>query len=184
MAASADDRDRDRELLRAERGARAELDAARGRGSRRRERIILGAAGLAAIGGIIAALLSGRAPSDEDFMRAAAARVNLLLSTAPDQPDRARRILAGATGEFHDEFAQSADAYTVFVRAAGTVAHGRVRGVGLTARKGDQAEVLVAASVDMAASPQGPAHSTDFRLRVVVADEDGALRLAKVQYLP
>ena len=139
---------------------------------------------LAATSGIIAALISGRGPSDEEFQRAAADRVNLLLSVAPGQPDRAKRVLAGATGEFHDEFAQSADAYTAFVRAAGTVSNGRVQGTGLTARRGDQAEVLVFATVDLAATAQAPARSTDFRLRVVVADEDGVLRLAMVQYLP
>ena len=44
--------------------------------------------------------------------------------------------------------------------------------------------MLVFATVDLAATAQAPARSTDFRLRVVVADEDGVLRLAMVQYLP
>nr|WP_212763490.1 hypothetical protein [Gordonia araii] len=171
-------------MLAAERQARAELDDIRDGGPPRRERIVLALAAVAALSGIIAAFISGRAPSDEDFQRAAAERVNLLLSSDPDQPDRAKRILAGATGEFHDEFAQSADAYTTFVRARGTVSDGRVQGTGMTARLGDQAEVLVLATVDLPASPQAPARSTDFRLRVVVADEDGVFKLAKVQYLP
>ena len=81
-------------------------------------------------------------------------------------------------------FAQSADAYTTFVRAAGTTSDGRVQGAGLTGRRGPEAEVLVFATVDLVASPQAAARSTDFRLRVVVADEAGVFKLAKVQYLP
>lgn len=173
----------DRELLTAERRARTEYLAG-SEAVARWARAAVAVAALAAISGIIATLLIGRGPSDEEFQRAAAERVNLLLSVAPGQPDRAKRVLAGATGEFHDEFAQSADAYTAFVRATGTVSDGRVQGTGLTARRGDQAEVLVFATVDLAATPQAPARSTDFRLRVVVADEDGVLRLAMVQYLP
>ncbi|MFT4200974.1 hypothetical protein [Gordonia sp. (in: high G+C Gram-positive bacteria)] len=175
--------DRDRELLAAEREARARLVQLRDP-TPRWATILLGLAAAAAISGAIAVVWHGRAPSDEDYQRAAAERVNTLLSVSADQPERAKRILAGATGDFHDEFAQSADAYTAFVRRAGTVSQGRVQGTGLTGRQGDQAEVLVMATVDLPASAAAPARSTDFRLRVVVADEGGSLKLAKVQYLP
>lgn len=174
----------DRELLAAERRARAELDALRGGAVDRRRQILVVVAAVAAISGVLAAVVTGRGPSDDDFVRAAAARVTVLLSATPDQPDRATRILSGATGEFHDEFAQSADAYTTFVRAAGTTSDGRVQGAGLTGRRGPEAEVLVFATVDLGASPQAAARSTDFRLRVIVADEAGVFKLAKVQYLP
>ncbi|MFT3900865.1 MAG: hypothetical protein QM728_11575 [Gordonia sp. (in: high G+C Gram-positive bacteria)] len=175
--------DHDRELLAAERQARAELTELRAP-TPRWLRVALGVAAVAATAGVIAMLWSGRAPSDDDFQRAAAARVNALLTINPDQPGRTQRILAGATGEFHDEFAQSADAFSKFVKQAGAVSDGRVQGTGVTARTGDQAEVLVLASIDLPASRQAPARSADFRLRVVVADEDGVLKLAKVQYLP
>ena len=93
----------DAELLAAERTARAEYD---GRHSIPPWlRILAAVAAVAAISGVIAALMTRSAPSDEDFQRAAASRVNLLLSSTPDQPNRAKQILAGATGEFHDEFA-------------------------------------------------------------------------------
>ena len=61
---------------------------------------------------------------------------------------------------------------------------GRVQGTGLTARRGNTGEVLVFATVDLAATSAAPARSADFRLRVLVAEENGALKLAKVQYLP
>lgn len=182
----AGDAARDRELLAAERRARAEYTAGNDH-SARWARVAVAVAAVAAVSGLIAMLVTGRGASDEEFQRAAAERVNVLLSVAPGQPgqpDRAKRVLAGATGEFHDEFAQSADAYTAFVRAAGTVSDGRVQGTGLTARRGKQAEVLVYATVDLAPTAQSPSRSADFRLRVVVADEDGDLKLAMVQYLP
>ncbi|GED99367.1 hypothetical protein [Gordonia crocea] len=175
---------RDRELVAAERRERQSYLALAGGTESRWPRLLLVLAALAAVTGLVAAVIAGRGPSDDDFQRAAAQRVGALLTVDPGHPDRAKRILAGATGEFHDEFAQSADAYTRFVRSAGTVSDGRVTGTGLTARRDNSAEVLVAASVDLAASRTAPARSTDFRLRVVVVDEGGAFKLAKVQYLP
>lgn len=76
---------------------------------------------------------SGRT-SDAEYERIATDRVTLLLSPDYRQPGRAQRILAGATGEFYDEFAQSADAYTTFVKSRGTVAEGTVDGAALSGR--------------------------------------------------
>ncbi|MDL9944843.1 hypothetical protein QSJ19_04440 [Gordonia sp. ABSL11-1] len=85
--------------------------------------------------------------TDDDYERAATARVSVLLSPDHRRPDQVRRILDGATGEFHDQFAQSADGYTKFVDTQGTVGQGTVDGVGVSARSGDKATVLVAATV-------------------------------------
>ncbi|EON34595.1 hypothetical protein GTC6_00030 [Gordonia terrae C-6] len=125
--------------------------------------------------------------SDAELQSAAAERVEVLI--APDSRDdrRAQRILAGATGAFYDEFAQSADSYTEFVRANGTVAESSVDGTGISARDGDSATVLIAATVVFARP--GPPDETDdqtrrFRLRVLVTPDDGSLKLGAVQYLP
>ena len=113
------------------------------------------------------------------------------------QPGRAQRILAGATGEFYDEFAQSADAYTTFVKSRGTVAEGTVDGAALSGRTSGGATVLVAATVRFTGSADqrsgskqtdskqpGSEREQAFRLRVLLTDSDGGPKLAAVQYLP
>lgn len=125
--------------------------------------------------------------SDSELQSAAAERVEVLI--APDSRDdrRAQRILAGATGAFYDEFAQSADSYTEFVRANGTVAESSVDGTGISVRDGDSATVLVAATVVFAGRGAPDADGDQarrFRLRVLVTPADGSLKLGAVQYLP
>ncbi|MFE0749610.1 hypothetical protein [Gordonia sp. NPDC058843] len=125
--------------------------------------------------------------SDAELQRAAAERVEVLI--APDSRDdrRAQRILGDATGAFYDEFAQSADSYSEFVRANGTVARSSVDGTGISVRDGDTATVLVAATVVFVgegASDEGDAETRRFRLRVLVTPDAGRLKLGAVQYLP
>ncbi|NMO02189.1 hypothetical protein HH308_13305 [Gordonia sp. TBRC 11910] len=122
--------------------------------------------------------------TDADYIAAATARVEQLLSPDYRQPAQVKRILASATGAFYDEFAQSADAYSTFVSKAGTVSTGRVLGAGVSRRLGDDAEVLVAATVDLTAQADVPASSREFRLRTVLTPESGMLKLSMVQYLP
>ncbi len=131
---------------------------------------------------------AGDTYADDDYLEAATARVSVLLSPDHRRPDRARRILDGATGEFRDEFAQSADSYTTFVRSQGTIGRGVIDGAGVAARAGDSAAVLVAATVEFTDATT-PTHDAEtvvrrFRLRVLVSPADGQLKLAAVQYLP
>ena len=129
---------------------------------------------------------SGRT-SDAEYERIATDRVTLLLSPDYRQPGRAQRIMAGATGEFYDEFAQSADAYTTFVKSRGTVAEGTVDGAALSGRTSGGATVLVAATVRFTGSPDNRSQrerEQAFRLRVLLTDSDGGPKLAAVQYLP
>ncbi|MFW0788870.1 hypothetical protein [Gordonia sp. CPCC 205333] len=137
-----------------------------------------------AVIGIVGWLRSDDGYSDADYVDAATKRIELLLSPDYRQPERVKRVLAGATGSFYDEFGQSADAYTTFVTKAGTMSTGRVVGAGVSRRVGDDAEVLVAATVDLAAQAERPASSREFRLRTVVTPEDGVLKISMVQYLP
>jgi len=124
------------------------------------------------------------APTDDDFERAAADRVAVLIAPDHRDPSRARKILAGATGTFYDEFAQSADSYSAFVQANGSVSESSVDGTGVSARDGDSATVLVAATVVFDAGETGEGQARRFRLRVLVTPDDGALKLGAVQYLP
>lgn len=164
---------------------------------RRRVLLPIAAAAVAlllAVVAVVAWVQARDAYTDADYERAAAERVSVLIAPDHRDPRRAQKILAGATGAFHDEFAQSADAYTAFVKDKGAVSRSWVDGTGVSARKGDAATVLVAATVVFAGdavsdgtAAEGPAAEGEarrFRLRVLVEPAGGALKLGAVQYLP
>lgn len=200
------------------RAARAERDRARDAlaeallraGERRRLslglRLLLAALAVLAPAG--AGCLAWRAAeatpaySDADLVSAASSRVQRLLAADAADPDRAREILAGATGDFYDSFAQSAEAYTAFVADRGTVGEAAIDGAALVTREGDGGVVLVTAGLRVGTGaagpttprPTAPPQSTttpgstttpqQVRLRVLVEPDDGVLKLAGVVFLP
>ncbi|ROZ89456.1 hypothetical protein [Gordonia sp. OPL2] len=196
----------DHALLDDERAARRELRRAAddlltaevAAGVRRRSRLVTVLVAVAAATILAAAICvvywvrAADAYTDDDYERAATARVSVLLSPDHRRPDQVRRVLDGATGEFHDQFAQSADGYTKFVDTQGTVGRGTVDGVGVSARSGDKATVLVAATVqfsrpdDQSAEDQNAEGQSirQFRLRVLIEPDAGQLKIGAVQYLP
>lgn len=138
--------------------------------------------------GVTAWVRTTDAYTDADFETTASDVVALLLSPAPDRPQQVRRILDEATGAFYDEFAQSAEAYTDFVRRSGSAASATIDGTGVSSRTDSTATVLVAATVgyrqDTSASSDQAVPDRRFRLRVVVTDDSNRLKVAAVQYLP
>ncbi|WP_132992099.1 hypothetical protein [Gordonia zhaorongruii] len=122
--------------------------------------------------------------SDADYVDAATERVSLLVEADSTDPTRARRILSGATGDFHDSFAQSADAYTQFVAKAGTRGDGSVDGVAVARRDGDSALLLVAASVRVeTAKSADDGGMNHLRMRVAMTPEDDVLKVSAVEVL-
>ncbi|MGW5524414.1 hypothetical protein [Gordonia sp. NPDC003950] len=138
---------------------------------------------IAATVGVVAWVRAADAYTDDDFEATASRVVDLLLSPDATAPQRVREILDDATGGFYDEFAQSADAYTAFVRRTGTVAAATIDGTGVATRTASSATVLVAATVGYRRDGQADADRR-FRLRIGVAEDAGRLKVAAVQYLP
>lgn len=194
----------DRALIKADTAARAELRHARTAlaeleagsddrrpGTRPTWIFVLAAlvviAAVAAVVGGVRYAQADRGYSDDDYMRAAAARVQVLLT--PDGGDEGRRsaqILAGATGEFEDEFAQSVDAYTQFVTQIGAEATGTVDGVGLSTRSGDRATLIVTAAItvrsdltDAASAEPAPRR---FRVQVEMVPDGGSLKVSALEF--
>ncbi|GAA3952502.1 hypothetical protein GCM10022231_08230 [Gordonia caeni] len=121
--------------------------------------------------------------SDQQLVDAASERVELLLTADAGDDGRARAILAGATGEFYDSFAQSAEAYTRFVEEQGSTGDARIDGAALASRDGDRGVVLIAARMSVnAGAVEG--RNRQLRLRVVTEPEDGVLKLSGVTFLP
>lgn len=133
-------------------------------------------------------LVSGPQYSDQELVEAAVARTELLLTADVADPGRAREILAGATGDFRDSFAQSAEAYTQFVEQRGARGSAGIDAAALAARDGDRGVVLLAASLAVTVGQedqaQAQAQAQPLRLRVVVEPADGQLKLAGVTFLP
>ncbi|MEP9415652.1 hypothetical protein ABLE92_15065 [Gordonia sp. VNQ95] len=138
---------------------------------------------IAATLGVVAWIRAADAYTDDDFEATASRVVGLLLSPDATAPQRVREILDDAGGGFYDEFAQSADAYTAFVRRSGTVAAATIDGTGVATRTASSATVLVAATVGYRRDGQADADRR-FRLRIGVAEDAGRLKVAAVQYLP
>ncbi|WP_161893811.1 hypothetical protein [Gordonia spumicola] len=168
--------------------ARDELADVRA-GSRTSTRSVMA---LAVITVVVAALIGvvswryATAPSyfsDDEFIAATTERVSLLLEADNGDTARAGRILAGATGEFHDSFAQSADAYSKYIESARTRGAGRIDGVAVARRDGSSALMLVTASVRISTADGTDDAASDFRMRVLMTPEDGVLKIAGVEVL-
>ena len=123
--------------------------------------------------------------TDAQIVDAARDRTELLLTADADDPGRARQILNGATGEFQESFAQSAEAYTDFISRLGTQGTATIDGAALVQRGDADAVVLVVASVRVGTdgAPADTAGTQQLRLRVVVTPEDGVLKLSGVRFV-
>ncbi|MGB3304250.1 hypothetical protein [Gordonia sp. (in: high G+C Gram-positive bacteria)] len=124
--------------------------------------------------------------SDADYLAAATSRVDLLLNVDANDPDRARRILTGATGEFHDSFAQSADAYTTYVKSSGAHGKGTVDAAAVSYRSNEGADIMIAANVQVTKgeSTTAPAPIEPLRLLVSMVPEDGVLKISGLVLVP
>ncbi|RPA57080.1 hypothetical protein EF294_19610 [Gordonia oryzae] len=145
--------------------------------------LVLTAAVVVAGFGVAAWIRASNSWTDADFTAVATDLVAELLSPDQAAPQRVQTVLDDATGAFYDEFAQSADAYTAFVRRSGTAASASIDGAAIVTRTTDSAVVLVAATVAYQHTGQAVADRA-FRLRLAVADDSGRLKVAAVQYLP
>ncbi|GAB2660453.1 hypothetical protein GCM10027169_24150 [Gordonia jinhuaensis] len=122
--------------------------------------------------------------SDERLTSTASRFAGLLLSPNRTDTGRDRAILSMSTGDFHDEFAQSADAYTEFVRIRGIERAGSVDGAAVDAHTAAGGRVLVTAQAGQASSAtrdSGAAADGALRIRLVLTlESDGTAADLKV----
>ncbi|EGD53589.1 hypothetical protein [Gordonia neofelifaecis] len=177
------------------RSARDDLSAAeasaglRATMSRRTRTILAAIATAAVVVAGVAIWYAASAPtqySDEDYLKAATASVELLLDVDSNDPNRAKQILAGSTGSFHDAFAQSADAYSAYVKESGAHGQGAVDAAAVQYSSTDGAEVMVAASMQVTNkdSQAGTEPLQTLRLVVSVVPEDGRLKVDGLVMVP
>ncbi|WP_246442493.1 hypothetical protein [Rhodococcus triatomae] len=140
----------------------------------------------------VAALLALglRADDARDARRQAyvdAARQTILNLTTI-HPDTARedvdRLLAGASGEFAQEFEGRADPFVSVVADARVATEGEVIVAGLETETDSSATVLVAARAIVSSADQPEPSPRDFRMRVTITDTDGELTASRVEFVP
>ncbi|MFD9660264.1 hypothetical protein ACFWAY_01340 [Rhodococcus sp. NPDC059968] len=103
--------------------------------------------------------------------------------TAKEDVDR---IIAGASGQFLEEFQGREDPFVGVVRDANVTTEGQVieAGVENGSETPISANVLVAARTMVSSKEQPEPSPRDFRMRVTVSDVDGKLTASKVEFVP
>lgn len=95
-----------------------------------------------------------------------------------------QRILDGATGQLHDDFAKRSKPFIDVVKQAKATTVGTLSSAGLESETADTAQVLVAMTVqtsDAAASDQAP---RAWRMRIFVQKTDGQIKVSNVEFVP
>jgi Mce-associated membrane protein len=95
-----------------------------------------------------------------------------------------QRILDGATGQLHDDFAKRSKPFVEVVKQAKAITVGTLSSAGLESETADTAQVLVAMTVqtsDAAASDQAP---RAWRMRIFVQKTDGQVKVSNVEFVP
>lgn len=159
---------------------------------------IIGAALLVVAGvGVWFAASAPQQYSDQEYIDAATRRVSVLLTVDADDPNRSDKILAGATGSFEADFAQSADAYTTYVKETGGKGDGSIDAAALQFRSRDSADVMLVASVQVSkhnASDSGTGRTESasdddapiqtMRLIATMVPVDGQLKIDRLVMVP
>ncbi len=103
--------------------------------------------------------------------------------TAKEDVDR---IIAGASGQFLEEFQGREDPFVGVVQDANVTTEGQVieAGVENGSETSISANVLVAARTMVSSKEQPEPSPRDFRMRVTVSDVDGKLTASKVEFVP
>jgi Mce-associated membrane protein len=95
-----------------------------------------------------------------------------------------QRILDSATGTFYDDFSRRSKPFVELVRKVQSKSAGTVNEAGLESQSGDEAQVLVAVSVNttnLGAAEQDPRH---WRMRISVQKVGDEAKISNVAFVP
>jgi Mce-associated membrane protein len=94
-----------------------------------------------------------------------------------------QRILDSATGTFYDDFSHRSRPFIDVVKKAQSKSVGTITEAGLESQSGDEAQVLVAVSVDTTSlgTPQDPRH---WRMRITVQKAGSDVKVSNVAFVP
>jgi Mce-associated membrane protein len=94
-----------------------------------------------------------------------------------------QRILDGATGQFHDDFAKRSQPFVDVVKKAKSTTVGTITGAGLESQTADSAQVLVAVTVTTSnvGAPQPDPHA--WRIRISVQKVGDQTKVSNVEFV-
>jgi Mce-associated membrane protein len=128
---------------------------------------------------------SQQAQEQRDLLVAVAKQGAVNLTTIDWQHADAdiQRILDSSTGTFYDDFAHRSKPFIDVVKKAQSKSVGTITEAGLESQSGDEAQVLVAVSVDTSTlgTPQDPRH---WRMRITVQKVGSDVKVSNVAFVP
>jgi Mce-associated membrane protein len=95
-----------------------------------------------------------------------------------------QRVLDASIGSFHDEFQRNAKAFADVVRQAQTKSEGSVAEAGLESISGDDAQILVTASVKTSSAGVPEQNPRIWRMRITVSQTPGGAKVSNVGFVP
>jgi Mce-associated membrane protein len=95
-----------------------------------------------------------------------------------------QRVLNSTTGTFHDDFKKRSQPFVDVVKQAQSKSQGTVTEAGLESQNGDQAQVLVAVSVETSNAGASEQQPRAWRMRINVQKVGDAIKVSDVQFVP
>lgn len=95
-----------------------------------------------------------------------------------------QRILDSATGTFYDDFQQRAEPFVQVVKQAQSKSVGTVSEAGIESAGDDEAQVLVAVTVQTTNAGAPEQQPRAWRMRISVQDIDGDAKVSNVEFVP
>lgn len=95
-----------------------------------------------------------------------------------------QRILDSATGSFYDEFQQRAEPFVEVVKQAQSKSVGTIAEAGIESASENEAQVLVAVTVQTTNAGAPEQQPRAWRMRISVQDIDGDAKVSNVEFVP
>ncbi|BBZ04234.1 Mce associated membrane protein [Mycolicibacterium chitae] len=119
------------------------------------------------------------------FLQAARqAALNLTTIDWQRADDDVKRIMETAGGEFHDEFAQRAQPFVEVVKQAQSVSVGTITEAALESQAPNEAQALIAVSVQTTSTAGAEPAPRAWRMRISVQELDGQIKVSRVEFVP
>jgi Mce-associated membrane protein len=118
----------------------------------------------------------------ESASKEATAFVNISYETAQESIDA---VMAGATGEFRDQYAQATEALITLLEDNKSIRTGKVIWAGVVAQDPDSATVILATTGTVQNNQTGPdPKAENYRIQMQLVAEDGKWLTSDLQFVP
>jgi Mce-associated membrane protein len=110
--------------------------------------------------------------------------VNLTTISYTEADADVQRILDSSTGTFYDDFKKRSQPFVEVVKQAQSKSEGTVTAAGLESQAGDQAQVLVAVTVNTTIASAPEPQPRSWRMRISVQKVSDGAKVSNVEFVP